>query len=204
MLRLIWQLLEKNWAYKLFRNWVGPQDFVQYINTRWQRAKPGMKVLDLGCGTGDALLRLPEVHYVGVDFNPDYIAMCQQRFGNRGEFIVLDLATQDLPNEAEFDLALLYGVLHHIDDEGCKGLLLKAYRALKPGGRLITVDGVYHKGQRWLSRWVVSMDRGRFVRDEQSYLDLARAVFPQVNHEVAEGRIKIPYSHMIMECCREV
>jgi SAM-dependent methyltransferase len=202
MLRLVWYLLEKNWAYKAFRNWVGPEEFIQYIVQRWQRAEPGMAVLDLGCGTGDALLRLPEVKYEGHDMNADYIRMATERFGERGRFVVTDLATTEVPNVGEFDLALLFGVLHHLDDAACQRLLRMAHKALKPGGRLITLDGVFHKGQGWLSRWVVARDRGRFVRDEEAYLALARSVFPVVNHEVCEGRIRIPYSHLIMECVR--
>lgn len=203
MFRIIWRLLEKNGVYKAFRNWVGTEDFFQHLVTRWQRAEPGMRVLDLGCGTGDALLRLPETHYVGIDFNRDYIAMCQQRFGAKGTFMAVDLATEELPFESEFDLALLYGVLHHIDDAGSLRLLQTVHKALRPGGRLITLDGVFHEGQRPLTRWMVARDRGRHVREEQAYLDLARSVFPVVNHEVTEGRIRIPYSHLIMECCRE-
>jgi SAM-dependent methyltransferase len=201
MLKLIWQLLEKNWAYKLFRNWVGPEEFLNYIITRWQRAEPGMKVLDLGCGTGDALLRLPEVDYEGHDMNAEYIQLCRERFGNRGVFVVTDLS-RDGVGSSGFDLALLFGVLHHLDDDACLHLLKVAFDALKPGGRLITLDGVFHQGQGALSRFVVSCDRGRFVREEEAYLELARRVFPTVRHEVCEGRIRIPYSHLIMECQR--
>jgi hypothetical protein len=61
---------------------------------------------------------------------------------------------------------------------------------------------VFHQGQGALSRFVVSCDRGRFVREEEAYLELARRVFPTVRHEVCEGRIRIPYSHLIMECQR--
>jgi SAM-dependent methyltransferase len=202
MLRFVWYLLEKNWVYKRFRNWVAPDDFIQYIVTRWQRAEPGMKVLDLGCGTGDALLRLPAVDYEGHDMNPDYIRMAATRFGDRGKFVVTDLANEEVPHVGQFDLALLFGVLHHLDDAGCEHLLGMAHKALKPGGRLITLDGVFHKGQSRLSRFVVERDRGRFVREEEAYLELARKVFPQVNHELCEGRIRIPYSHLVMECCR--
>jgi SAM-dependent methyltransferase len=202
MLRLIWRLLEKNWAYKLFRNWVGPEEFLQYIVTQWQRAEPGMRVLDLGCGTGDALLRLPAVDYEGHDMNPEYIQLCRQRFGDRGTFVVTDLAHDEVPHVAQFDLALLFGVLHHLDDDACERLLRMAHKALKPGGRLVTLDGVFHHGQGTWSRFMVARDRGRFVRQEQAYLDLAHRVFPKVNHEICEGRIRIPYSHIIMECIR--
>lgn len=200
MVRLIWRLLEQNWAYKLFRNWVGTESLVRHIVDDWQRATPGMKVLDLGCGTGDALLRLPAVDYVGVDYNADYVAMCQQRFPDRGQFVVLDLAKEDLPYENEFDLALLYGVLHHLDDDACRRLLAMAHKALKPGGRLITLDGVFHPAQSGLNRFVTGLDRGRFVREVDAYLKLTGEVFPQVRHEITDGRIKIPYSHIIMEC----
>lgn len=198
-IKLVWRVLEFGWAYKLFRAFAADNSFTNYLVTQWYRVEPTTRVLDLGCGTGDTLQLLPEfASYEGHDINPDYIRLCQERFGDRGLFIQTDLSTGQLAAEGKFDLALLVGVLHHLDDEACLHLLRNARRALRPGGRLVTLDGVFHPGQRPLSRFVVSLDRGRHVRCEEDYLKLVKQVFPQVRHEVCEGRIRIPYSHILI------
>lgn len=48
------------------------------------RPSPGMRLLDMGCGTGALLSFLPELDYVGVDLSEQYIAAAKQRNGDRG------------------------------------------------------------------------------------------------------------------------
>ena len=48
------------------------------------RAKPGDKVIDIGCGSAEVLRYLPDVDYIGIDINPDYIAFARRTYGSKG------------------------------------------------------------------------------------------------------------------------
>jgi SAM-dependent methyltransferase len=161
------------------------------------------KVFDIGCGPGDILDYLPPVRYVGFDINPKYIEAAQLRFGGRGRFFCGDVGLSSLDEEAgTFDLALATGVVHHVDDAYADRLFELAYRALKPGGRLITYDGCLVAGQPRLARWVVSRDRGQFVRTQEHYERLASRYFPRIEAFVRHDLLRIPYTHLILRCIK--
>lgn len=194
-------LLDRPGAYSLFRKLVG-RDSARFAYAREHlRLEPGQRVLDLGCGTGDILPFLPAVDYVGYDINPAYIARARRRFGRRGTFHC-GAVTEDLAIDSSFDLVIAHGVLHHLDDATARALFRLARRALKPGGRLVTFDGCFAEGQSALARLFLSLDRGRHVRSREAYERLARDEFDEVRSVVRHDLIRIPYTHLIMECGR--
>ena len=95
---------------------------------------------------------------------------------------------------------LATGVLHHLDDDRAVSLFNLARRALKPGGRLVTYDGCFVAGQPKLARFVVSRDRGQYVRESAEYAKLAAQVFTQVRSFVRHDLLRIPYTHVILQC----
>ncbi len=49
------------------------------------RPFPGMRILDLGCGTAEILGSLPaDITYVGYDMSGQYITAAQKKFASRG------------------------------------------------------------------------------------------------------------------------
>ena len=52
------------------------------------------------------------------------------------------------------------------------------------------------------TRLALGLDRGRFVRDRQQYEDLARAHFTVLTSHLRHDLLRIPYTHLIMECAR--
>lgn len=73
-----------------------------------------------------------------------------------------------------------------------------AYAHLAPTGALVTIDPVYHRGQAFLSRLIISLDRGRQVRTPEQYTALATTYFPGVEGQVVTDMLPIPYSHFLM------
>jgi hypothetical protein len=90
--------------------------------------------------------------------------------------------------------------LHHLADDEALALLRLARAALKPGGRFVTFDGCLVDGQSAFARFLLRRDRGRFVRHRDDYLRLASRVFPNVTASVRHDLLRLPYTHIILEC----
>jgi ubiquinone/menaquinone biosynthesis C-methylase UbiE len=119
----------------------------------WERAglRPGMSVLDAGCGPGFAAFDMAQIvgaeegRVVGVDESPVYVAHLNAQAGPRGlphlHAVVGDVG--DLPGptglqEASFDVAYARWVLCFVPDPAA--VLRGVGRLLKPGGRLVVQD----------------------------------------------------------------
>jgi len=164
------------------------------------RPQPGDRILDIGCGPAAILDALPGVHYVGVDLSPAYIQEARSRFGNRGEFHCQPIETFVVENPGTFDIVMANGVVHHLDDASAARLFATARLALKPTGRLVTHDGCYVPGQSSIARWLLANDRGRHIRTESQYLRLASSCFTTVRATIRHDLLRVPYTHLIMEC----
>ena len=187
-------------VYRLFQSLVGVHRLrVEYV-AEYVRPRPSDRVLDCGCGPGDLVAYLPEVDYVGIDMDEGYIASARARFGDRGSFRLGPVGAETMRDEEHYDLVLANGVLHHLDDAEVSEFLRLAARNLKPSGRLVTFDGCYTEGQSRIARKLLEMDRGSHVRTLDAWLELVRPVFPAVQPHLRTDLLRVPYTHLIMEC----
>ncbi|HEY5806923.1 MAG TPA: class I SAM-dependent methyltransferase [Povalibacter sp.] len=164
------------------------------------RAKPGDNVVDVGCGPAEALRFLPSgINYYGFDLSPDYIESARRSYGDRGSFHCADV-TQLAPGEIPpCDVAVAFGVLHHLDDDGAKRLIEGLHARLAPGGRLITLDPAFVPGQSLVARKLAQWDRGQNVRTPQGYLDLVSARYATKQIHTHHDYLRVPYTLVVME-----
>lgn len=187
--------------YSSFQSLMGARKFRTNFVSRYIRPFPGMTLLDVGCGPADILAYLPEINYWGFDISEDYIGKARRSFGHRGHFHCKQLQVDDLDRLPQFDVVLAIGLLHHLDDEVALDVLRLAHRALRTGGRLLTVDPCLDPSQNAISRFLVSKDRGQNVRNKTGYAALAGAVFGDFSAELRH-QAWIPYTHCFMECVK--
>ena len=161
----------------------------------------GMAVLDVGCGPADILAYMPRVDYWGFDISEAYIDKARQTYGDRGRFCCKLLEPRDLEGLPQFDVVLAIGLLHHLDDADALEMLRMAHQALRPQGRLLTVDPCLTPDQNPIARFLVRSDRGQNVREKAGYEALAAGVFPMLNTTIRH-QAWIPYTHCIMECTK--
>jgi SAM-dependent methyltransferase len=195
-------ILNLPWAYQMWGSVVGSDVYRKTLAREHIRARPSDRILDVGCGPGSMVPYLPRSEYVGFDANPDYIQQAQRRFPE-AHFTCDRVNEYNLPQSEYFDIVIALGILHHLDDQEAVQLFRMARRTLKPQGRLITLDGVWVAGQSRFARFLLSRDRGRFVRRAEQYVALASTSFSTVNSTVRHDMLRIPYSHLILECSRD-
>lgn len=195
-------VLNLPFIYKFFRRFIGDDNIRQHYADQFICARDGMRVLDIGCGTGDILRFLPLVDYLGFDLSADDIESAKQKFGDRGRFFCSPVDESIDVLEASFDIVLAHGVLHHLNDQEALKLFAIALRALKPGGRLVTFDGCFTDDQSRLARFFVSKDRGQHIRNRCGYEDLAKSAFSSPRVTIRHDLIRLPYTHIIMECTK--
>jgi SAM-dependent methyltransferase len=101
---------------------------------------PPGRLLDLGCGTGwtSAFFARRGYAVTGQDIAPDMIEYAERnklRYqAEHLDFVVCDY--ESLAITQPFDCAVFYDSLHHAVDE--RAALASVYRALRPGGILVT------------------------------------------------------------------
>jgi SAM-dependent methyltransferase len=107
--------------------------------------RPGMRVLDVGCGAGDvtfvaADLVGPDGSVVGVDHSPDALARARLRAGQRGlaqvQFVEGDI--HDPAPGGPFDAIVERGALWLVPDPAA--VLRRQATVLRPGGLVVPIE----------------------------------------------------------------
>lgn len=187
-------------TYRLFSKLIGFDHSRSECVEKYVRPKKGYKILDIGCGPGCILEYLQEVEYIGFDMSQNYIDDAKKRFGNRGTFLCKNVTRHAIQETQVFDIVLAIGVIHHLNDTEALQLFELAQSALKPLGRLVTFDNCYVEDQSKIARYLISLDRGKYVRKKEDYLNIASKVFSDIKVNIRYDLLRVPYTHVIMEC----
>lgn len=117
----------------------------------WMRLRPGMRVLDVGCGTGRWARRFAahETSVVAMDVSPGFLEIAKQALSadgtlHRVTLLRADLSLGRLPEEVQgpFDLIFVGGVFQYIEDDAVVSLLNEFVQKLAPDGRIILREGI--------------------------------------------------------------
>jgi SAM-dependent methyltransferase len=136
-------------------------------------AGPDSVVLDIGCGTGNALEYLASFsRYVGIDTDVTAVRAARHRYGKRDNVTFFSkICTPADVDSIRPTHVILAGVLHHLDDESARALLalVRTSPALR---RVGTLDIVYVRGMI-INNVLALLDRGRHCREAERYRALA-------------------------------
>ncbi|MGN6098200.1 MAG: class I SAM-dependent methyltransferase [Bosea sp. (in: a-proteobacteria)] len=122
-----------------------------------------LEVLDLACGTGEitrALLSLDH-RVTALDFSEAMIARARAKHGKAARILLGD-AERLLEDDASYDALITRHLVWTLTDP--EGAFAEWFRVLRPGGRLLVIDG------DWVnrSRWQALVNRfGNWLRDRR-------------------------------------
>lgn len=112
-------------------------------------ARSEEQILDVGCGTGEAIRHLLDrtpCSVTGIDPSSAMIAAAKGKLGDRARLLNAALDEVDLSGSS-FDAVLAINVLYFSDAEGA--MLSAMHRLLRPGGRLVA----YVSHRRTMEQW---------------------------------------------------
>jgi ubiquinone/menaquinone biosynthesis C-methylase UbiE len=137
---------------KRFNKWAGSYDTGIagiFYKMCYRKIRPllslqdGMKVLDVGCGTGSLLKELSrsgkELNLYGIDLSSEMIRAAREKLKDEKHVELHEASAADLPFESNFfDYIVCMNSLHHHADPNQS--LTEMARILKPGGVMILTD----------------------------------------------------------------
>ncbi len=108
--------------------------------------RPGQRVLEIGCGTGNLLLLVkrqhPDATVLGLDPDPKALARAARKAGRAALSVELDRGFADqLPYpDGSVDRVLSAFMFHHLEPAQRQSALREVRRVLAPGGSLHLLD----------------------------------------------------------------
>ena len=144
--------------------------------------KPGMKVLDIGCGLGFFSLGMarmvgPEGRVISLDLQARMLAVLERRARRRGlkERIETRLVGEgDLPVKSSVEFALCFWMVHEVPDQAF--FFRELGRALKTGAYALVAEPSMHVKREDLEKTVLIASGEGFFVTERPKIRMSHAV----------------------------
>ncbi len=123
----------------------------------YQQHQRPMRVLDIGCGTGELASILSQgdwpIEIVGLDYSPAMCSVASDKAAgshvpHRVHFVAAD--SEFLPfGDNTFDMVTCSNSFHHYPNQ--PGVVKNVHRLLKPQGRFVLIDGFRDNTVGWVT-----------------------------------------------------
>jgi ubiquinone/menaquinone biosynthesis C-methylase UbiE len=130
--------------YDLLIKWIMQEETFKLKLIENANIQPGMKILDLGCGTGTLTLMIkrayPDANITGLDGDAEVLDIARKK--SRGVDVQWDegLASSLPYPDSIFDRVVTSLVMHHLTTDDKRRAFKESYRVLKPQGQLHVLD----------------------------------------------------------------
>jgi ubiquinone/menaquinone biosynthesis C-methylase UbiE len=163
------------------------------------RPKEGMKVLEVGCGTGTNLELFADAgcDVAGIDLSPSMMELAKEKLGDRADLRLVDASEMPFADNS-FDLGLSFRTIHEMPTAVRAPVMDEIVRVTGTDGLALFID--YHPGPyRFLKGWfyrtvIYAIEFGAGWEHFQNHRDfLARQGLPRLleEHRLEVTREKI-------------
>jgi tRNA (cmo5U34)-methyltransferase len=137
------------------------------------------KLIDLGCGTGNAALAVlqknPSAKVYLIDGSERMVKVAQEKISRVYADAIMGYCVADLAGSnwndglegEEYDAIISTLVLEHLPFDRYKDVIAKCYRLLKPGGWLLAAEGYAEEGSDMQQWFFEEMDSRRKAIDQE-------------------------------------
>jgi SAM-dependent methyltransferase len=195
-------ILSIPFVYNTLQRVLGVTNSEKTIVKEYMSISSNDSILDIGCATAVVLDFMPkDIKYTGFDISSQYINLAKKKYKDRENTFFFDTyATTDSLNGEKFDKIIFNKVLHHLEDIEVSQLFDLAKHHLKDNGKVVCIDPCFIENQGFISKLIVSNDRGQNVRRPIEYKNLALKFFLDIKTTQRDDLAWIPIDCYIMEC----
>lgn len=197
---LIYKILRLSFVYKAFQFVIIKSSTYKFVYQTIFKTNPNSVVLDCGCGPAQYRKIIKCKKYIGIDFNLKHIQTAKKNYPD-DEFYFGDLSNFNFKEIGNFSDILLFGLLHHLNDENAKKLIDKLIEQLESNGKIVAIDPLYvEKNSLFdaVANFIASKDQGNFVRTENEYIDIVNHKMASTNTTIYSNLLRVPFYHHIM------
>lgn len=196
-------VLEIPIVYRFYQHLIGDSNFRKHYVEKYVKAKQNDRILDIGCGPANIIDFLPfNIEYLGFDKSKDYINFAKKKYNsNNYKFISTPISDINI-TEKNFDIVMGNAVLMNLSDKDADLFFKIAHDGLKDSGRLVIYDGYYDDNLSLIKKFLITNERGKFLRTKEKYYKLASKYFQDVHITTPGNMYNIPYPTIIIECLK--
>ncbi|OPY06174.1 MAG: bifunctional 3-demethylubiquinone-9 3-methyltransferase/ 2-octaprenyl-6-hydroxy phenol methylase [Syntrophorhabdus sp. PtaB.Bin184] len=143
------------------------------------------ELLEIGCSVGliaEHFLNIENVRYTGIDIDGKAIDVAKERFAGKDNFRFFCESISSFKNNSDrlFDVVMIFGMLHHVEDSVAQELLPDVVSLLSERGRVVIYDLLEpEENGSLLAKIIVKhFERGRNLRKSSDFKELIQKSLP--------------------------